>query len=167
MSREIKEVSLGEKNYKISEVPPIEAQKHKLIETMGKVFRVLKMGVYDTRKVVMTYPLSLIPKLGDYAINESLSDLLMKYVEVEVSLPDGRKHWLKLENRQLVEQHVDPMQILPLEIAVLDHTTGFFSSGKFQDLVADQLIFLGRNVIEMLTQSLEQSSTADELPLEK
>lgn len=167
MSRAEKIVEVEGKDFKIKEVPPIEAQKYKLVEAMGKVYKILQMGVYDTRKVCLTYPMSLIPKLGEYAINEELSNLLMKYVEVKVKLPDGKEHWLRLDNRELVEQHVPPMQLLPLEIAVIDHTTGFFSSGKFQDLVADQLVLLGQNIITTLTQSLAQSSKAEELPSEK
>ena len=59
--RQEKEIKLDNKTFKIKEVPPMEAQKYKLIELNAKRYRVSQMDVFDNRRICMTYPLNLIP----------------------------------------------------------------------------------------------------------
>lgn len=150
--RQTKEVKIGDKDYRISEVPPIEAQEVKLLEIAEHRYRISKMNVFDAREIAMTYPMSLTPKLGDYKKNEELFRLLMRYVEVNVG-----NQWVKLENDELIRQHVPPMASFELEKEVIDLTTGFFSSGKLQDFTVNLVQFLLQNLIAMLMESLEPS----------
>lgn len=166
MARETKQVEVEGKNFKISEVPPIEAQKYKLIEIASHNYRLSQMGAYDTRRVALTYVPNLLPKAGDYSITESLSLLLMKYVEAEVKI-EGKSHWIKLDSREMVEQHVPPTALLQLEYQVIENTTGFFSSGICHNLISDQLTFWGQRIIEMLMAWLAESSQVAKLPSEK
>lgn len=154
--RQEKEVQIDNKTFKIKEVPPIEAQKYKLIELNARRYRVNQMDVFDNRRVCMTYPLNLIPKVGEYKENEDMFRLLMKYVEVEIQ---GR--WVRLDNDELIRQNVSPMACFELEKEVIDLTTGFFSSGKLQDYTRDIVDTVLRNVIITLMNSLEQSSQAE------
>lgn len=163
MSRQQKEISLkdirtGEtKDFKISEVPPIEAQSYKLLELARRHYRVHRMDVFDTREVCMTYPINLVPKVGEYKNNENMFRLLMKYVEVKVG-----DQWVRLDNDEVIRQNVPPMVSFELEKEVVDLTTGFFSSGKLQDYTSDILAYLMQNVIITLMKSLEQSSLQGE-----
>lgn len=154
--RQEKEVQIDNKTFKIKEVPPIEAQKYKLIELNARRYRVNQMDVFDNRRVCMTYPLNLIPKVGEYKENEDMFRLLMKYVEVEIQ---GK--WVRLDNDELIRQNVSPMACFELEKEVIDLTTGFFSSGKLQDYTRDIVDTVLRNVIITLMNSLEQSSQAE------
>jgi hypothetical protein len=163
MSRQQKEISLkdnqtGEtKDFKIGEVPPIEAQSYKLLELARRYYRVHRMDVFDTREVCMTYPINLVPKVGEYKNNENMFRLLMKYVEVKVG-----DQWVRLDNDEVIRQNVPPMVSFELEKEVVDLTTGFFSSGKLQDYTSDILAYLMQNVIITLMKSLEQSSLQGE-----
>lgn len=163
MSRQQKEITLKDnitgqsKDFRINEVPPIEAQSYKLLELARRHYRIHRMDVFDTREVCMTYPINLVPKVGEYKANENMFRLLMKYVEVKVG-----DQWVRLDNDEVIRQNVPPMVSFELEKEVVDLTTGFFSSGKLQDYTSDILAYLMQNVIATLMESLGQS-----LPLEK
>jgi len=160
--RQEKEIQINGKEYKIKEVPPIEAQEYKLIELSSKQYRIDKMDVFDTRRVCMTYPVNLLPKVGEYNQNEEMFRLLMKYVEVNIN-----GNWVKLDNDELIRQHVEPMDCFLLEKEVVDLTTGFFTSGKLQDFTMDILNLALQNVITTLMESLAQSLPAEKQLLEK
>lgn len=155
--RQEKEIKIENKTFKIKEVPPMEAQKYKLIELNAKRYRVSQMDVFDNRRICMTYPLNLIPKVGEYKENEDMFRLLMKYVEVDIN-----GTWVKLDNDELIRQNVSAMACFELEKEVIDLTTGFFSSGKLQDYTRDIVDLVLRNVITTLMNSLEQSSPVEE-----
>ena len=158
--RQQKEITI-EKNgqetkYKINEVPPIEAQEYKLIELARRNYKIYKMNVFDAREICMTYPINLVPKVGDYKENEKMFRLLMKYVEVK-----SGDQWIKLENDEMIKQHVPPMVSFLLEKEVVDLTTGFFTSGKLQDFTSDIIAYLTQNVIITLMNSLDLSSAQE------
>lgn len=155
--RQEKEIKLDNKTFKIKEVPPMEAQKYKLIELNAKRYRISELDVFDNLRLCTTYPLNLIPKIGEYKEIEDMFRLLMKYVEVDIN-----GTWVKLDNDELIRQHVPPMACFELEKEVIDLTTGFFSSGKLQDYTRDIVDLVLRNVITTLMNSLEQSSPAEE-----
>ena len=157
--RQEKELKIGEKEYKIKEVPPIEAQKYKLIELSSKHYRISKMDVFDTRKLCFVYPITMFPKIGEYEKNEEVFKLLMKYVEVKIG-----DVYLPLNSDEMIRQHVAPMDSFTLEKEVVDLTTGFFTSGKLQDYTTDILAFVLQNLITTLTESLEQSSPVEKQP---
>lgn len=132
--------------YKVNEVPPIEALEHKLIELGAKNFRINKMSVMNTRRVAFQYPTTMMPKIGCYAENEDLFRLLMSYVEVNVG-----GQWVPLKNDDLINQHVRPEDWLTLEMEVVDLTTGFFSNGSAMNIATTISQFLIARVIKTFT----------------
>ncbi|MBR3163751.1 hypothetical protein IKF15_00370 [Candidatus Saccharibacteria bacterium] len=158
-----KTVEVGGKNFRVSEVPPIEALDNKLIELSAKRYRILPMDTFDGRKIMHQYPMTMLPKIGDYNENEELFRLLMRYVEVEVA-PNV---WQKLDTDELIKQHVSAKDTIVLEREVVDLTTGFFSSGKLTSIAMGATEFFIQKIILTLTQLSGELLQAEKQPSEK
>lgn len=115
----------------------------------------------DGREIIAKYPLSGMPKLGDYAVNEETMLKLMHYVAVEV---EGREP-MRLSTRELVDNHVPGWEALArIEIAMLKHNCSFFADGRassFLTGIAQQLLPL---ITKTLTALSAQSSAAAKPP---
>ena len=82
-----------------------------------KVYILSKFPVVAGREIVAKYPLSGMPKLGDYQVNEETMLKLMAYVAV----PGANGEPLKLTTRALVDNHVPDWETLAkLEIAMME-----------------------------------------------
>lgn len=158
-----KTVEVGGKNFRVSEVPPIEAQEYKLIELNATKYRILPMDVFDGRRIMHEYPMTMLPKIGDYKANEELFKILMRYVEVELA----PNIWQKLDTDELIRQHVSAKDTIVLEREVVDLTTGFFSSGKLMTIGMEITEFFIKKLILTLTQLSGELLQADEQPSEK
>lgn len=112
------------------------------------------------REIVAKYPLSGMPKLGDYAVNEETMLKLMGFVGV----PNG-EGVLQLSTRALVDNHVPDWETLArLEIAMMEYNVSFFSNGRasgFFERIAENLPKL---ITKILTDSLQQLSAKSKQP---
>lgn len=111
-------------------------------------FIISKFPAIAGREIIMKYPLSSIPKVGDYAINEETMLKLMAYVAVQPT-PDMEP--IKLTTRSLIDNHVPDWECLSkIEIAMIEYNCSFFQNGmaaifleslklKFQDVVLNTL----------------------------
>jgi len=121
-----------------------------------KTFIVSKIPAIPMREVMAKYPVSNIPKLGEYNVSEEVMQLLMRYVAVR--LEDGRE--ITLVNKALINNHVvDGEQLLRIEYAMLQYNTSFFRSRtisrlSLSGLIAKHLPLL----IQTVTDSLHASS---------
>ena len=120
-----------------------------------KTFIVSKIPAIPMREVMAKYPVSNIPKLGEYNVSEEVMQLLMRYVAVR--LDDGQE--IALVNKALINNHVvDGEQLLRIEYAMLQYNTSFFGQGDLstflQGLIAKHLPLL----IQTVTDSLHASS---------
>ncbi|MFU1907763.1 hypothetical protein ACLQ81_17175, partial [Bordetella avium] len=122
-----------------------------------KEFIISRLPATAAREVIAKYPLSNIPKLGDYATSEEVMKKLMSYVAVNV---DGRE--LRLTTQALIDNHVvDGIQLLKLEVEMIEENTGFFGRGGqrgFLDCLLEKLL---QSAMPMLTRFLEPSSARD------
>ncbi|RIQ51058.1 hypothetical protein [Bordetella avium] len=122
-----------------------------------KEFIISRLPATAAREVIAKYPLSNIPKLGDYATSEEVMKKLMSYVAVNV---DGRE--LRLTTQALIDNHVvDGIQLLKLEVEMIQENTGFFERGGqrgFLDCLLEKLL---QSAMPMLTRFLEPSSARD------
>lgn len=119
-----------------------------------KTFILSKIPAVDARKVLAMYPISNMPKVGDYGVSEEAMHLLMRYVAVQI---DDRQQ--QLTSRALIDNHVaDGEQLMRIEIAMLQYNTSFFqqggSSGFLEAIIRKYLPL----VIQTATASLRQSS---------
>jgi len=113
------------------------------------------------REIITQYPISAMPKVGDYRVNETVMLKLMAHVAVVKS--DGGV--LVLSTQALVDNHVPDWETLArLEMAMMEYNVSFFANGRaltfFEGIAqkAQQLIS------QTLTASSAQSSQAGKQP---
>lgn len=118
--------------------------KEVTIETQGgesRTYVLSKFPAIQGREIIAKYPLSAMPKLGDYAVNEETMLKLMAFVAVP---QDGRDP-LKLTTRALVDNHVPDWETLArIEFSMMEYNVSFFGNGK------------GSTFLEAITQKAQQ-----------
>lgn len=124
-----------------------------------KTFIISKLPATLGREILAKYPVSNIPKLGEYQASEEAMLKLLSHVAVPV---DGRDEPLRLTTRTLIDNHVaDGEQLLRLEMAMMEYNYSFFgkggASGFFESLIKKHLPL----IMKTLTDSLPQSSQRD------
>lgn len=120
-----------------------------------KTFVLSKFPAIQGREIVTQYPLSAIPKLGDYKVNEQIMHKLMSFVGVP--MPDGSV--LRLTTPTLIDNHVGDWECLArLEAGMIEYNVSFFGSGK-SSLSLEAIIQKARVLItKILTDSSVQSA---------
>jgi hypothetical protein len=120
-----------------------------------KTFIVSKIPAIPMREVMAKYPVSNIPKLGEYNVSEEVMQLLMRYVAVR--LEDGRE--ITLVNKALINNHVvDGEQLLRIEYAMLQYNTSFFGQGDLSTFLSGLIAKHLPLLIQTVTDSLHASS---------
>lgn len=123
-----------------------------------KTYVLSKFPAIAGREIITQYPLSAIPKLGDYGTNEALMLKIMGYVAVPRDSGDP----LRLTTKALVDNHVpDCEALIRLEMAMMEYNCSFFASGRastFLEVIAQKAQAL---ISKMLTDSLAPSSPAE------
>lgn len=123
-------------------------------EIDGVTYVLHKFPAVAGREIVAKYPLSGLPKLGDYKVNEETMLKLMAYVGVK----QDNGNVLMLTTRALVDNHVQGWETLAkLEMGMLEYNCSFFGNGRasgFFDGIAQKLPQL---ITQILTDSLQQS----------
>lgn len=127
-------------------------------EIDGKVFVLSKFPAVAGREIVAKYPLSGMPKLGDYKVNEETMLKLMAYVGV--TLDNGTV--LPLSTRALVDNHVPSWETLAkLEWSMLEYNCSFFGNGRastFFDGIAQKLPSMITSILTDLSLQLSAKS---------
>lgn len=127
-----------------------------------KTFVISKLPATVGREIITQYPLTALPKVGEYKLNESLMLKLMSYVGVCV---EGREEPLRLSTRALVDNHVPDWEALArLELHMMDYNTSFFASGKASTFFAGLGAKATRKITETLTGLLANSSPPAKQP---
>lgn len=121
-----------------------------------------KFPAVQGREIVAKYPLSAMPKLGDYKVNEETMLILMGYVGVNL---EGRDTPLLLSTKALVDNHVPDWETLArIEFAMMEYNVSFFGNGRastFFEGIARKLQVL---TSKTLTDLLAQLSQANKQP---
>lgn len=93
----------------------------------NKPFIISKFPAVQGREIIAKYPLSAMPKLGDYAVNEETMLKLMAFVAV----PRDTGEPLQLTTRGLIDNHVPDWETLArIEVAMMEYNVSFFGNGK-------------------------------------
>jgi hypothetical protein len=125
-------------------------------ELEGTKFILSKFPATVGREIIMQYPTSALPKVGDYSTNEALMLKIMKYVGVKI---DGRDAPLMLESMALVDNHVKSAEdLLRLEWAMMNYNFAFFGNGKLSgilDRVMTQAVALIQKTLTDLSPVLQ------------
>ena len=108
------------------------------------------------REIMMQYPTSAMPKLGDYQTNHSLMLKIMSYVGVVI---DGRDEPQMLTTEALVNNHVKSAEVLvKLEWAMIQHNFEFFKDGRASGFLESIMARVNESAVKTLTSFLGQSS---------
>lgn len=112
------------------------------------------------REIIAKYPLSAMPKLGDYAVNEETMLKLMAYVAVT---PAGADKPLQLTTRALIDNHIPDWETLArIEVAMMEYNVSFFGNGRalgsFEGIAQKALAWTVRTLTDLSQQSSAKSS---------
>lgn len=119
-----------------------------------KQYVISKFPAIAGREIICKYPLSGMPKLGDYAVNEETMLKLMAFVAVPTD--NGA---LRLSTRALVENHVSSWETLAkLEIAMLEYNCSFFGNGRALTFLDGIALKAQASISKILTGLLVQLS---------
>jgi hypothetical protein len=120
-----------------------------------KTYVLSKFPAVEGREIVCKYPLTGLPKIGDYAENQEIMFKLMSYVSAK-----GPNDVLtRLATRELVNNHVKSFEtLMRIEAAMMEYNCSFFLRGRLSNFFADLAARLPDAISSILTRSLEQLS---------
>lgn len=96
-------------------------------EEIEKKYFISKFPAIAGREIIAKYPLSNLPKLGDYPVSEEAMFKLMSHVTAVTA--DGGQ--VALTTQALIDNHIPDWEILvKLEAAMLEYNCSFFANGK-------------------------------------
>lgn len=124
-----------------------------------RTYIISKLPAIAGREVVAKYPLSAMPKLGDYQVNEETMLKLMSYVGV----PRENAEPLQLKTRALVDNHVPDWETLArLEMSMMEYNVSFFGNGKgltfFEAITQKAQAFLSQTLMDLSARSSARDS---------
>lgn len=138
----------------------MEFLQPKEIDINGKTYRISKFPATVGREIVAKYPVSNMPKLGDYKVSEEIMLKLMSYVEVV--LPERS---IRLSTQELVNNHVPDWEVLAqLEWEMLSYNCSFLTNGKSLSFFEKLAHLAEQKISEILTASLGKSSARAKQP---
>lgn len=118
-----------------------------------KTFVIHKFSATDGREIVAKYPISALPKIGDYEVNADTMYKLMAYVGISLDSANP-ENLTMLKTKALVDNHVTDFKMLAeLELAILEYNTNFLKSGKASKLLSG----LESKVTELISKTLMDS----------
>lgn len=131
------------------------------LDGVERVFVISRLPATVGREIITQYPVTAMPKVGDYKANEAQMMLLMSHVAVVLS--DGTQQ--RLTTKALIDNHTGDWECLArLEAEMIRYNTSFFSNGKastFFEAIAQQLRTL---LSQTLTDLSARSSQAEKRP---
>lgn len=126
-----------------------------------KTFIISKFPAIAGREIVCKYPMSAMPKIGDYAVNEETMLKLMKYVSVRTDGGD-----IQLQTRDLVDNHVPDWETLgKIEVEMMSYNCSFFQNGKISGFLDNIKVTAQQLLSKTLTDSLGQLLEAAKQPI--
>lgn len=107
------------------------------------------------REILMQYPASALPKIGDYKTNHALMMRIMAFVGV--SREDGSI--VALATEALVNNHVEKTEtLIKLEWAMIQYNFDFFTDGRSSKFLALVTQHLSKSASETLMKFVQSSS---------
>jgi len=136
--------------------------KEILIE--GKKFIISKFPALAGREIIAKYLPSIMPKVGDYKVNEETLLKMMKFVGVII---EGNANPIMLVTEALIDNHVKNWEILlKIEHALMEYNCSFFQSGRISNFFEDIAQKVPALITKTLTDLLRPLSKAEKQPSE-
>lgn len=123
-----------------------------------KSFIFSKFPATAGREIISAYPVSNLPKLGDYGVSEATMLKLMSHVAVQTEAGP-----LRLSTRALVDNHVPDWEALAkIEMGMLEYNCSFFQAGAvpgFIDLLLEKAAPMLSKILTSSLQALSEANT--------
>lgn len=134
-------------------IKPLEI-KIKDIDGVEQTFIISRLNAMLGREVIAKYPLSSMPKIGDYETNK---DTMLKLIShTQKVLSDGTK--ITLNSEALINNHItDGETLMKLEYEMLKYNISFLANGSIQKLAQKIKEILPNIATRILSQSLQSS----------
>jgi hypothetical protein len=117
-------------------------------------FILSKFPAVAGREIVVKYPLSGLPKIGEYKVNEETMLKLMSYVGI-----NSAGTTIRLSTQALIDNHVGNWETLvKIEWAMLEYNCSFFQSGRASTFLEGIAQKVPQWISKILTGLSEQSS---------
>lgn len=124
-------------------------------------FILAKFDAISGREIVTQYPISGMPKLGEYSTNEELMLKMMTFVYVDTGVGEP----FALTTRVLVTNHVTDWELLmKLEWASMEYNCSFFEAGKVSGFFEDLAAKIPESISSILTPLLDSYFLKKPLP---
>jgi hypothetical protein len=124
----------------------------------SKTFILSKFPAIVGREIIAKYPLSGMPKLGDYSVNEETMFKLMNHVAIRGA--NGEP--IRLSTRDLIDNHCESWEVLArVEFEMLKLNCSFFADGRASRFLEGFAQKALASVTKMLMGSLEQLSSLE------
>lgn len=95
---------------------------------VDRTFIFSKFTAIAGREIIAKYPISIMPKIGDYKVSEETMLKLMAFVAMP--MPNGAPP-LKLTTKALVDGHTHDWETLgKIEIGMMEYNCSFFGNGE-------------------------------------
>ena len=120
-----------------------------------KKFVISKFPAIAGREIIAKYPMSGMPKLGDYQVNEETMLKLMCYVSAKT--PEGIE--IALTTKALIDNHCPDWETLArIEIEMMGYNCSFFQQGKISNFLDTIKANAEQSILSILTDLLGQLS---------
>lgn len=130
----------------------------KLQNDKEKTFVISKFPAVQGREIIAKYPISNMPKIGDYATSESTMLKLMAFVGVK----DDNGNILALTTKELVNNHVGDWEALArLEWAMMEYNCSFFAkrlNSDFYESISLKVVAWISKILIHLSQPLSKQA---------
>jgi hypothetical protein len=121
------------------------------------------------REIAAKYPMSNMPKIGDYKVSHDTMIELMRHVAIPPKDPDGKPlagvEPVRLQTREMIDSHLhDAETLMKVEHAMLEYNFSFFQKGRISDFFEEFVQMMLGRITATLTPSSAQSSTPEGQP---
>jgi len=124
-----------------------------------KTYIVSKIPAIPAREIVTQYPLSALPKVGDYKVNEAMMFKLISYAAVPTDAGP-----LALTTQALIHNHVPDFEtLMKLEAALLEYNVSFFQNGKTSNFL-DAIVPIVQAWITKISKVYSAQSSQKDAP---
>ena len=123
-------------------------------EGKTRKFVISKFPAVQGREIICQYPLTAIPKIGEYKQNEEIMLKAIKFAGVRIN-----DRIQVLETQALVDNHTGDWEtLIKLEQELMQYNCSFFLKGTISTFFQGLVEQVSHKITAILTGSLEQSS---------
>ena len=124
-------------------------------------FILSKFPAVEGREILCQWPLTALPKVGDYGANQEIMFKLMSYVAVPQKLGAP----LRLVTKELINNHApDAALLMSIERDMFKYNFGFFLEERALTFFERLMQMIDSKISSMLTDSLLRSSPTEKPP---